>query len=217
MQRAGPPRERPALRGQFHAGAFWLAIPAGVVLVTLADGSKAQAAAAIFGASVVGMFGASALYHRFGRSEATRRVLRRLDHVGIFGLIAGSYTSVGLLVLGGASRIVVLAIVWTGVLVGIVGKSVWVTAPKWLSAAIGIGLGWVGISVFPQLLHRGGITPAMLILAGGALYTLGAIVYVRRRPDPAPALFGYHEVFHVLVVAAVGLQYAAVASLVARS
>jgi hemolysin III len=191
-----------------------LAIPGGVVLFVLAEGSKARVAAAVFGAAVAGMFGASGLYHRFSRTEAARRALRRLDQIGIFGLIAGSYTAVGLLVLGGTSRIVVLAIVWTGVVVGIVVKFVWAAAPKWVSATIGVSLGWVGIAVFPQLLHRGGITPTMLILAGGALYTLGAIVYVRRRPDPLPALFGYHEVFHVLVVAAVGLQYAAVASLV---
>src|SRR5438046_2554871 len=156
MPPARTPPGRPVLRGLFHAGAFWLAIPAGVALVVLAEGPKARVAAAIFGAAVAGMFGASALYHRFSRSEDARRAFRRLDQVGIFGLIAGSYTAVGLLVLGGTSRVVVLAIVWTGVVVGSVVKFAWAAAPKWISAAIGVGLGWVGIAVFPQLLHRGG-------------------------------------------------------------
>src|SRR5207247_10132535 len=136
MPPARTPPGRPALRGLFHAWAFWLAIPAGVVLFVLAEGSKARVAAAVFGAAVAGMFGASGLYHRFSRSEDARRALRRLDQVGIFGLIAGSYTAVGLLVLGGTSRVVVLAIVWTGVVVGIVVKFAWAAAPKWISAAI---------------------------------------------------------------------------------
>ena len=107
-----------------------------------------------------------------------------------------------------------LSIVWAGVAAAIVTKLVWVEAPKWLSAAIGIALGWVGISVLPQLFHRAGVVPSILILSGGALYTLGAIVYARRRPDPAPAYVGYHELFHAFVVVAVGLQYSAVGSLV---
>jgi hemolysin III len=206
----------PAFRGLLHAWAFSLAVPAGITIGVMAGGGRARVAAAIFGGTVVAMFGLSALYHRFTWSPAAKRLLRKLDHLGIFGLIAGSYTAIGLVVLGGTGRIVVLSIVWTGVAAAIVTKFVWPEAPKWLSAAIGIALGWVGISVFPQLLHRAGVTPSALILAGGALYTLGAIVYARRRPDPAPAYFGYHELFHALVVAAVGLQYSAVGSLVIR-
>ncbi len=216
MRPATTPPGKPALRGLFHAWAFYLAIPAGVVLGALADGAKARVAAAIFGGTVVTMFGASALYHRFTWSPPVRRRLRRLDHCAIFALIAGSYTAFGLLVLDGTSRIVVLTIVWTGATVAIVAKLAWTDAPKWLSAAVGVALGWVGVSVFPELLHRGGLTPSILILCGGALYTLGAIVYTRRRPDPTPAVFGYHELFHALVVAAVGLQYAAVGWLVIR-
>jgi hemolysin III len=206
----------PAFRGLLHAWAFSLAIPAGVVLGVMAGGGRLRVAAAIFGGTVVTMFGLSALYHRFTWSQPTKRLLRKLDHLGIFGLIAGSYTAVGLVVLGGTSRIVVLSIVWAGVAAAIVTKLVWPEAPRWLSAVIGVVLGWVGISVFPQLLHRAGVAPSVLILAGGALYTLGALVYARRRPDPAPAYFGYHELFHALVVAAVGLQYSAVGSIVIR-
>jgi len=206
----------PTFRGLFHVWAFYLAIPAGVVVGLMADGEKARVAAAIFAGTVVGMFGASALYHRFTWSPRARLWLRRLDHLGIFGLIAGSYTAVGLLVLGGTSRVVVLVCVWAGVAVTIVMKVVWPAAPKWLSAVLGVAIGWVGIVVFPQLLERGGIAPSTLILCGGALYTLGAIVYARRRPNPAPAVFGYHELFHALVVVAVGLQYGALATLAVR-
>ena len=191
-------------------------MPAGIVLGLTAGGGRARVAAAIFGGTVVAMFGLSALYHRFAWSPRAKRLLRNLDHLGIFGLIAGSYTAIGLVVLYGTGRIVVLSIVWAGVAVAIITKFLWTDAPKWLSAGIGVALGWVGISVFPELLHRAGITPSVLILTGGALYTLGAVVYARRRPDPAPAYFGYHELFHALVVAAVALHYSAVGSLVIR-
>jgi hemolysin III len=206
----------PAFRGLLHAWAFSLAVPAGITIGVMAGGGRARVAAAIFGGTVVAMFGLSALYHRFAWSPGAKRLLRKLDHLGIFGLIAGSYTAIGLLVLSGTSRIVVLSIVWAGVGIAIITKFVWTEAPKWLSAVIGVALGWVGISVFPQLLHRAGVTPAVLILVGGGLYTLGAIIYARRRPDPAPAYFGYHELFHALVVAAVGLHYSVVGSLVIR-
>ena len=137
--------------------------------------------------------------------------MRRIDHAGIYLLIAGTYTPVGLIVLRGAWQTVVLAIVWSGAAAAIVLKFVWVEAPKWLSAVTGIGLGWVGVVVFPQLLSRVGIAGSMLVLAGGLGYTAGALVYVFRRPDPVPAVFGYHELFHALVIVAVGFQYAAVA------
>jgi hemolysin III len=193
-----------------HEWAFYLAIPLGVVLGLFAETARARVAGAVFAGSVVAMFGASALYHRFAWSPATRSWLRRLDHVGIFGMIAGSYTSFGLLVLDGAWRIVVLAIVWSGTAVAVFTKVAWVNAPKWLSAAVGVALGWVGVVVFPQLLDQtgGGITA--LLLLGGICYTLGAVVYARRRPDPFPAVFGYHELFHALVIAAVVFQYTAV-------
>jgi hemolysin III len=209
-------RTKPVFRGLLHELAFYLAIPAGVTIGLLADGSKDHVAAAVFAGTVVAMFGASALYHRPDWSPGVRRWLRRIDYVGIFGLIAGTYTALGLLALQGASRIVVLSIVWAGAAVAIVAKFVWPSAPKWLSAAIGIVLGWVGVSVFPQLIDRAGLTPSMLLVGGGCAYTLGAVIYARRRPDPFPAVFGYHELFHALVVAAVGLQYAAVGSLVLR-
>jgi len=215
LPRTTPPG-LPTFRGLFHVWAFALAVPAGVVIGMMAGGGKARVAAAIFGGTVATMFGLSALYHRFAWSPAAKRLLRKLDHLGIFGLIAGSYTAIGLIVLGGTGRIVVLSIVWAGVAVAVITKFVWPDAPKWLSAVTAIALGWVGITIFPQILQHAGAVPTALILAAGALYTIGAVVYARRRPDPAPAFFGYHELFHALVVAAVGLQYSAVGSLVLR-
>jgi hemolysin III len=202
---------KPRLRGLLHAGAFLAAVPLGVLLVLKADTSLARIAAFVFALSVVTMFGASALYHSPNWPERRRRWLRRLDHVGIYGLIAGTYTTFGLLVLDGAWRTVVLAIVWSGALVAAVLKLAWLDGPQWLSAVIGVALGWVGVVVAPQLVEEIGLGGMSLVLAGGLAYTAGALVYAFRRPDPYPAVFGFHEVFHVLVIAAVACQYTAVA------
>ena len=131
-----------------------------------ADNATARVAAAVFAGAVVVMFGASALYHRFTWSPGARSWLRRIDHLGIFGLIAGTYTAYGLLVLDGSSRIVVLAIVWSGAAAVVILKFAWVAAPKWISVVTGVLLGWVAIAVFPQLLHRGGLTPSTTRLDG---------------------------------------------------
>ena len=202
---------KPRLRGLFHAAAFVLSIPLGLVLILEADTSLGRLSAVVFASAVVVMFGVSGLYHLPSWPEASLRWLRRLDHAGIYGLIAGTYTCFGLLVLRGDWRPIVLGIVWVGAFAGIVFKFAWVDAPKWTSAAIGVTLGWVGVVVFPQLLDRIGLSGTLLVLAGGLLYTAGAVVYAFRRPDPFPAVFGFHEVFHVLVIAAVACQYSAVA------
>ena len=202
---------KPRLRGLSHAAAFLVALPLGVALVLEAETSLGRLAAIVFAASVVVMFGASGLYHSPTWPEGRRRWLRRFDHAGIYGLIAGTYTPFGLLVLRGNWRPVVLGIVWTGALAAVAFKFAWVDAPKWISAVIGIALGWVGVVVFPQLLDEIGVGGSLLVVAGGLLYTAGALVYALRRPDPYPAVFGFHEVFHVLVIAAVACQYSAVA------
>jgi hemolysin III len=203
-------RVKPRLRGVTHELAFYVAIPLGILVGLYADTSRGRIAGAVFAASVVAMFGASALYHRVTWSPSVRPWLRRLDHAGIYGLIAGTYTPFGLLVLSGEWRITVLAIVWTGAAAAIALRFLWVGAPKWLAAAIGIALGWVGVVVFPQLLSRTGFLASSLVLIGGLCYTLGAVVYAIRKPDPFPAFFGYHELFHALVVAAVAFQYVTV-------
>ena len=202
---------KPRLRGYSHAVAFVAAVPLGLALILEADTGRGRLSATVFAATVAAMFGASALYHSPNWSEAPRRWLRRVDHAGIYGLIAGTYTPFGLLVLRGNWRPVVLGIVWTGALAAVAFKFAWVDAPKWISAVIGVALGWVGVVVFPQLVDGIGVGGSLLVVAGGLLYTAGALVYALRRPDPYPAVFGFHEVFHVLVIAAVACQYSAVA------
>ena len=203
--------ERPRFRGVSHRIAFFLTLPLAALLALEVDTSAGRVAAIAFGASVAAMFGASALYHTVTWPDAKRRWLRRLDHAGIYALIAGTYTPVGLLVLSGNWQLAVLGIVWIGAATAIALKFLWVDGPKWLSAAIGVALGWVAVVVFPQILDQVGIAGSLLVLAGGIAYTAGAVVYALRRPDPSPAVFGYHEVFHALVIVAVACQYSAIA------
>jgi hemolysin III len=202
---------KPRLRGVFHQWAFFLAIPLGIALVLETETTRGRVAAAVFALSVVTMFGASALYHRPDWAPARRVWLRRLDHAGIYFLIAGTYTPVGLLVLHGAWQTVVLAIVWAGAALAILIKLFWIGSPKWLSAVVGIVLGWVGVVALPEVVKGAGLGCMFLILAGGIAYSVGAVVYASRRPDPYPATFGYHEIFHLLTIVAVALQYSAIA------
>jgi hemolysin III len=195
----------------FHLYAFFVSLILGSCLVAWAPEGKTRAAAAVFAAAVAVMFGASALHHRVTWRERGYRWSRRVDHAGIYLAIAGTYTPFGLLVLTGSWRIVMLAVVWSGAAAAIVLKFAWVDAPKWLAAAIAISLGWVAVLVLPQLLGGVGWAGMALVFAGGLLYTIGGLVYALRRPDPFPTVFGYHEVFHVLVVVAVALQYSVVA------
>ena len=202
---------RPLLRGVLHQAALVIAVAAGVVFVVETDGSRRTVAAAVFAASAATMLAVSAIYHRVTWTPRARLRMRRADHAGIYVLIAGTYTPVGLLALHGALQKIVLGVVWTGAAAAIVLKLAWVNAPKWSSAAIAIGLGWVGVAAIPQLIRADGVTPVVLIAAGGLAYTAGGIVYARRRPDPFPAVFGYHELFHALTLVGLGLQYAAIA------
>jgi hemolysin III len=205
---------KPRLRGVFHEWGFYLAVPLGVSVGLLATTVVGEVAAAVYAGGVVCMFGVSALYHRLSWSARWRSWLRRADHSGIYVMIAGSYTPFGLLVLGGGWRVTVLAIVWSGAAAAILTRMVWARPPRWLPVLIGGVLGWVGVFVFPQLLSKIGVFASLLVLISGLCYSLGALVYARRRPDPFPAVFGYHELFHVLVVAAVAVQYTAVAAFV---
>ena len=203
-------RVKPRLRGVFHELGFYVAIGLGAGLVATADDARERAAAAVFAGSVVFCFGASALYHRPMWRPAVRAWLARLDHAGVYMLIAGTYTPFGLLVMSKGWAVPVLAIVWTGAVAATFMKLFWFRAPKWLSAAIGVALGWVGAAAFSQLL-KVPLPGLVLVLVGGLLYTLGAVVYAFRRPDPVPDVFGYHELFHVLTLGGVGCQYAAIA------
>jgi hemolysin III len=203
---------KPRLRGVSHQWAFFVSLVTGAALVLAAPSGRATAAAAIYAGSVAGLFGASALYHRVNWSTAgARRWMRRLDHSMIFLLIAGTYTPFAVLALDGPLATAILVVVWSAALGGIVLKLAWIDAPKWLVALIYVAIGWVALAAFPQLLSKLGVTATAMVAAGGLLYTAGALVYARRRPDPAPTVFGYHEIFHALVILAAALQYAVVA------
>ena len=206
---------KPRLRGVFHQWAFFAAVAAGIVLVLLADGLRERFATWIYVAALAAMFGASAVYHRVDwRTPARRAWARRLDHSTIFLFIAGTYTPFALLAFQGPLAAVVLVTVWTGALLGLSINLCWIDAPKWVGAIAYLAVGWVGVIALPQLFSSLGIGAAVLVIVGGLLYTLGAVVYGIRRPDPFPAIFGYHEVFHVLVVAAAVVQFVAVSLIV---
>lgn len=202
---------RPRLRGVFHQYAFFVSIGLGAVLVAGASGASERLSAAVFASTVATMFGVSALYHRIMWAPTARRWMRRLDHAAIYLLIAGTYTPFALLALSGAWRWTILPIVWGGALAAIALKLVWIDAPTWLTAVVAVVLGWAGVVAVPQLWDHAGAAGVVLLGVGGILYTLGAVVYAARRPDPVPAVFGYHELFHALVIAAAACQYGAVA------
>jgi hemolysin III len=203
---------KPRLRGVSHQWAFFVSLITGTALVLISDSAEERLAAGIYAASVSGLFGASALYHRINwRSLSARRWMRRLDHSMIFVLIAGTYTPFCLLAMDGTLATVILSVVWGGAAAGIALKLVWIDAPKWLIAVVYVALGWVAVAAMPELPGEVGVSGTALLVAGGLLYTAGAVVYARKRPDPNPAVFGYHEIFHVLVIVAAALQYAVVA------
>jgi hemolysin III len=205
-----PPR--PRLRGVVHQWSFFVALAAGAGLVAWAPAGRATAATAVYAAALAGLLGTSALYHRVTWRPAVRAWLRRLDHAMIFVLIAGTYTPFAVLVLDEPLNVVVFAGVWGGALAGILFTLLWADAPKWLIAAAYVALGWFSIIAMPEITERAGLGALALLGAGGLAYTAGAIVYARRRPDPRPATFGYHEIFHVLVVVAAAAHFAAVAA-----
>jgi hemolysin III len=206
---------KPLLRGVLHQWAFFVAVAAGIVLVVLAEGAREQVATWVYASALAAMFGASAVYHRFDwRTPARRAWARRLDHSTIFLFIAGTYTPFALLAFEGAFAAVLLAVVWAGALFGLVVNLCWIDATKRAATAAYLVVGWVGVVAAPQLFAKLGIATAVLVLAGGGLYTTGAIIYSLRRPDPFPAVFGYHELFHVLVIAAAAMQFVAVSLVV---
>ena len=205
---------KPRLRGVSHQWAFVVFLGLGALLVVLASGRTERLSAAIFASTLAAMFGTSALYHRVTWRPRPRRWMRRLDHAMIYLLIAGTYTPFCLLAMQGAWRWTILSVVWAGALAAITLKFAWVDAPKWLAAVFGIALGWAGIAAAPQIVSAVGVVGGILLGIGGLLFTGGAVVYARQRPDPVPAVFGYHEVFHACVIGAAACQYIVVARLV---
>jgi len=205
----------PLLRGVFHQYAFFGALAAGTVLVVLADGYTERFAVWVYATALAAMFGSSALYHRFPwRNAAARLRARRLDHAMIFVFIAGTYTPFAMLGFSGALQVIVLAAVWAGAALGLVLNLVWIEAPRWLSTVAYLAVGWVGVVAVPQVFGALGVAVGVLLIVGAGLYTIGALAYASTWPNPFPATFGFHEIFHLLVIAAAVTQFVALSLVV---
>jgi len=205
----------PRLRGVFHQYAVFVAAAAGTTLGILADGAVERVAVSVYAAALTAMFGASALYHRVRwRTAAARLRARRLDHAMIFVFIAGTYTPVALVAFGDTTGVILLVAVWAGAAFGLALELAWIEGPRWLSALAYLLVGWVGVVAAPRLFPELGVAAAVLVIVGGALYSLGAVAYATTWPNPFPATFGFHEVFHVLVIAAAVSQFVAVSLVV---
>jgi hemolysin III len=202
---------KPAFRGRSHRWAFVASAVVGLALVFAAPDWGARAIVLIYALTLSGMFGISALFHLVTWSPPARRRMRRLDHAMIFLAIAGTYTAVIGLAVPGAAATTVLWVVWIGAVVGVALNLAWIDAPKPVTASVYVVVGWAALAIVPQLVHSLGVTGFVLLVLGGALYTAGAIVYALRRPDPSPEVFGYHEVFHALVIAAAASHFVVVA------
>jgi hemolysin III len=202
---------KPRLRGVSHQYAFFVSVACGVGLILAASGERARAAATIYAVAVSALLGTSALYHRVTWRPSARRWMKRLDHSMIFVLIAGTYTPVALIALSGPLAHAVLIAVWVGAAAGVVFKLAWIDAPKWLFAVVYLALGWVSVAVFGELPAAIGWLGFAGLALGGLLYTAGAVIYATERPNPFPRVFGYHEIFHALVIVAAGLHYAVIA------
>jgi hemolysin III len=207
--------ERPTWRGLLHAVAFAAAIPAGLILVVIADTTAARTSAFIYAATLAMMFGTSAAYHRLAQSETARRRMQRADHSTIFLLIAGTYVPITMVVMPPRWGVPILAVIVTLAVTGIILKTLVFERVKWLASALYPLMGWIAVITMPVLLDE--LTPVQLVfvVAGGVVYSLGIPVLFLRRPDPWPTTFGYHEVWHVFVVVAAGLHFAAVTSMLA--
>jgi hemolysin III len=196
--------EIPRLRGLSHAYAFWGALVAAVTLIVISPGGAPRVAATIYGAG-------SGLYHRWRWHPRWRPILRRVDHSTIFVFIAACYTPVGMLVLSGTTRWVVMITVWVGALGGVALSVAWISAPRALCAACYVALGWVAVLAFPQMHATMPAAPLVLIATGGVLYTAGAVIFALGRPNPWPRTFGFHEIFHVFVILAAVVHFVAMA------
>ena len=198
---------KPRLRGWLHAGTLPLSVAAGTVLVALSPGGDARVGAVVFMVASILLFGVSALYHTRSWSERSRHVLKRLDHSTIFLFIAGTYTPFALLLLDDRSAQVLLTIVWGGAVLGVLFRVFWLSAPRWLYVPIYLALGWAATFWMQEFSANAGTAVVVLMVVGGLLYSLGALVYALKKPDPLPRWFGFHEVFHSLTIAAFTAHY----------
>jgi hemolysin III len=201
---------KPKTRGWSHAAMFPISLVAGVVLVATAPTQASRISSAIFAATAVLLFGTSALLHRGSWSPPVEDLIRRIDHSNIFLIIAGTYTPFAVLALPPEQGRALLLIVWVGALAGVFLRVFWTAAPRWLTTSLYVLVGWVAILFLPGLIDGAGALAVTLIIVGGVLYTLGAVVYALKRPNPSPEWFGFHEVFHAFTVAAFATHYVAV-------
>ena len=208
---------KPHLRGVLHEVAFAISLVTGTTIVCLAEGPRAKVAATVYAASVVLLFGTSAAYHRGHWGPRMHNLMSRLDHSMIFVLIAGTYTPFALLLLHGWLRWVIFGVVWGGAVAGITLRNVFRHPPRWVFVALYLALGWVAVAVVPQILSAGGVAIFVLVITGGVFYSVGAVVYARKRPDPSPRWFGFHEIFHAFTLAAFAVHYVAISLTVYRA
>jgi hemolysin III len=205
---------KPRLRGRFHQVAFFLSIPAGMTLVVLAKGVEARVSGAVFALTLTGLFGVSAAYHRGNWSDRALQVWRRLDHMMIFVFIAGTYTPVTLLALRPAWGITLLLLAWSGTAVGVLITALRFDRWHRIGFALYLVLGWLGALVLHQLAYELSKVEMALLVTGGIFYTVGAVVLARKRPDPRPVVFGYHEVWHAFTLGASACHFTLVLLLV---
>jgi hemolysin III len=204
---------KPRMRGRLHQYAFFVAVICGVVLCSLAatrPGAAPFVSCLIYSVTVCGLFGISALYHRRGWTERGYQVMRRMDHSMIFIFIAGTNTPFCVLLLDTTTATVFLSLVWAGALGGVALKVIWPELPRWIGAPLYLALGWVAVAIMPDILHRGGVADLVLLAAGGLAYSVGAILYAMRRPNPWPTVFGHHEFFHACTLVAAILHHIAI-------
>lgn len=196
---------KPRMRGWLHTYAFFVALVSGIVLCSIAatrPGWAPLVSCVVYSLTVCGLFGTSALYHRRVWSERGYQVMRRMDHSMIFVFIAGTYTPLCAMLLSTRQATIMLALVWGGALGGVALKLIWPHAPRWVSAPLYLALGWVAVAMLPDILHGGGVTTLVLLIVGGAIYSVGAVFYALRRPNPWPTVFGHHEFFHACTLLA---------------
>lgn len=202
---------KPRLRGWLHLGTVPLALVGGLLLILFASSTAGRWAGVVYLVAALALFGNSALYHRGTWGARTHATLRRIDHANIFIFIAGTYTPLAVMMLTGRSRVLLLTIVWAAAAAGVLFRVFWLGAPRWLYVVLYVAMGWAAVGWLPQFWHTGGPLVVILIIAGGLIYSLGALVYARKSPNPSPTWFGFHEIFHACTVVAALCHYAAIA------
>jgi hemolysin III len=205
--------DKPRMRGWLHQYAFFVAVVCGVVLCSLAatrPGVAPFVSCLIYSVATCGLFGISALYHRRGWTERGYQIMRRMDHSMIFLFIAGTYTPFCILLLSPGKATAFLSLVWAGAIGGVALKVIWPELPRWIGAPLYLALGWVAVAILPDILQQGGVTDLVLLAAGGLAYSVGAVFYAMRRPNPWPTVFGHHEFFHACTLVAAILHHIAI-------